>query len=191
MNSLKENKKGVFKLFSYPIMFFVSLFLFVIVVGGYDFLLVEFYGAGHTILNDSLTDRGINSSNANYVAFEENYDNVNNRNLPFNYIAMYIFLYSIIASFISVVNMPKTTINYLIFKTLGGTLLLLFFAQFVLFEFFDYINDNIIDVIFVDLIINYVPFYLTIMANAYWILFIWALALIMVNRFLGQEGVNS
>ena len=174
--------------YAYIVTFFLLLFGFVFYVGMYDFMLEEVYKPTHTILNESLITSGVNQSSLAYTYFEDNYTESTTRSLPFNLLLIFFFVYSIIASLVSASKSRKLPAESLVLKTIGGMLFLMFILQFVVFEFLTYVNENFINLIFVDLIINYLPFHSILMNNAYIIALVWGLSILMVNRFLGEDN---
>ena len=181
-----RNKKGFFPGWEYIAGFFVVSILFIFAIGMYDFTIVEMYEPVHTYLNESLTDLGATNNTA-YAEFENNYDAVHNRNLPFNLLFMFIFANAVVFSLINVGKAKRLEPTELIFKTIGGLIFFIYLMQIAIFKVVTYFKVQVIDYLFQDLIVSYVPFYLTIYDNAGVSMLIWAVFLILINWYFGTK----
>jgi len=180
-----KSKKGFFPGWEYIASFFVIAIMFIFVIGMYDFTIVEMYEPIHSHLNASL--HSLNATgNAAYVGFENNYIETKNKNLPFNLFYIFIFFYAIVGSVINVAKSKKLDPMGLIFKTIGGIIFFIYLMQITIFKVVVYFKIQIVDYLFQDLIVSYVPFYLITYDNAGLIMLIWGLSLILVNWYLGK-----
>lgn len=181
-----KNKKGFFPGWEYIASFFILGLVFIFGVGFYDFAIVEVYEPIHLELNESLHTLNA-TNNLAYTKFEENFTEVHSKNLPFNLMYMFIFFYSIIISIINVKNQKRLEPMELIFKTIGGMIFFIYLLQIAVFNVVTYFKIQIIDYLFQDLIVSYIPFYSTTMDNAGLIVLIWGGAMILVNWYFGRK----
>lgn len=189
---MKLNKKGFFPGWEYIAGFFLIAIVFVFIVGMYDFTIVEVYEPMHVILNDSLVQLNANDSNSlAYQGFINNYDNVHNKTLPFNLLFIFVFAVAVMISFINVSKQKKLEPMELMFKTVGGMIFFLYLMQVIIFKVIDYFKLEVIDYLFEDLIISYLPFYQVIMDNAGPIILIWGGSLVLFNWYFGTKASES
>ena len=179
------NKKGFFPGWEYIAGFFLVSIILVLIIGMYDFTIVELYEPVHTHLNESLTSLNATNNEA-YTKFEENYDNVHNKNLPFNMIYIFVFFNAVIFSLINVAKQKKLEPMELIFKTIGGMVFFLYLMEIVIFKVVTYFKIEIIDYLFEDLILSYIPFFAITYDNAGLIILIWGVTLILMNWYFGK-----
>lgn len=187
------NKKAFIPGTSYIFSFFLVMVMVVFVMGMYDFTVVEVYEPVHAVLNESLGNLGLNTSNnVIYTEFENNFNTATTRVLPLNFLFIVVFFYSIISSLINVARSTKMTPLELIYRTVGGIIFLCYLMQLVVLKIIDYLQVELIDYLFQDLILSYIPFYNVVYENMGMIVLIWAGALVLTNWYLGKnEEVSS
>jgi len=189
---MKSNKKAFFPGWEYIASFFLIAIIFVLIIGMYDFTIVEIYEPVHDTLNNSLAGLEINTTNnIAYTGFANNYNEVHNYNLPFNLLFIFVFTYSIIFSFINVAKQKKMQPMELIFKTIGGMIFFLYLMQIVIFKVIDYLRLEVIDYLFEDLIVSYIPFYQVTYTNAGLIILVWGGLLVLFNWYFGTKESES
>jgi len=181
---MKYNKKGLIMGWEYIVAFFMLVLVFGFVVGLYSLLLEEVYNPTHVVLNDSLVDLNFTSSIA-YTEFEDNYDEVNSKTLPFNLLLMFLFIYGVIFSLINVAKQPKQDVFSLIFTTIGGMIFLIYILSVFIIEIIEFMNEQFIYYLFEDIIIAQIPFYMTLFENVIMIALLWGGAMVISNWFLG------
>ena len=189
---MKSNKKAFFPGWEYIAGFFLVAIIFIFIVGMYDFTIVELYEPVHNNLNESLARLNINDlNNEAYAGFVNNYDDVHNKNLPFNLLFIFVFAYAIIFSFINVAKEKKMEPMELIFKTIGGMIFFLYLMQIIIFKVIEYFKLEVVDYLFEDLIISYIPFYSITYDNAGLIILTWGGLLILFNWYFGTKESES
>lgn len=184
--NLRNNKKGFFPGWEYIAGFFLVAILFVLIVGMYDFTIVELYEPIHSELNESLHDLNA-TNNLAYQKFEENNTDTHNKTLPFNLLYIVMFFYSIVASLINVAKSRKMSPFDLIFKTIGGLVFFLYLMQLSIFKVVTYFKIEIVDYLFEDLILSYIPFYLYTYTNAGIVILLWGGSAILFNWYFGKK----
>lgn len=183
------NKKGFIVGSKYIISFFLFATLFVFVAGMYDMLIEEVYYPLNSVLNESLSDIIDNyTDTVHFTNLNTNRANIKDNVIPFNLLFIFLFLYSIIISFQSVIKEKKQDPSRLVFGTIGGMIFLLFVVQKFLFVIIDWFNIEILSYVFTDLIITYIPFYMTVIELAGIIILVWGSGLIIANSILGRDA---
>lgn len=172
----------------YIITFIMLSIVFVFAVGFYDILLEEVYKPTNDILQDSLNMSMENYSSSEYKTLLDNNESVAlGQNIPYNLLYIFMFLYSFLISIINVMGEKKKDIANLLFKTIGGVIFFFFLLQSILFSLIEYLEIEILNYLFEDLILTYIPAYNIFMDNSAYILLGWALILIVVNHYLGKD----
>ena len=186
---LNKSKKGFIIGWEYIVSFFVLAVLFVFTAGYYDLMIEEVYYPINDVLDDSLSNQIENyESSVHYTNLNDNRNNIKDNTIPFNLLFMFLFLYSIIASIQNVVKEKRQEPTNLVFKTIGGMIFLLFVVQKFLFEILDWFNVQVLNALFEDLVISYIPFYLTLLENAGIVILLWGGVLIIANWYFGNDG---
>jgi len=79
----------------------------------------------------------------------------------------------------------------LIFKTIGGMVFFLYLMEIIVFKIVTYFKIEIVDYLFEDLILSYIPFFATTYDNAGIIILIWGVVLILMNWYFGKKGSET
>jgi len=187
---MRMNNKAFFPGWQYIAGFFLVSIVLVFIIGMYDFTIVEVYEPIHNKLDESLIELGANESEV-YTQFQENSVAVHNKDLPFNMIYIFVFFNSIIFSIINVARQNKQEPMELIFKTIGGMVFFLYLMQIIIFKIITYFKLEVVDYLFQDLILSYIPFYGTTFDNAGIIILIWGVTLIIVNWYFGKKKTDT
>lgn len=183
-----KSKKGFFPRWYYIPMFLFMSLAFIFIVGMYDFTIVEVYEPAHAIINESLSNQVENYTGSVYYSeLQANSQQMHNYNIPFNYIYMFIFVFTFVISIAEAMRTPKMEVFELIFGTIGGIIFMIYILQLFILDIVDYFKVQIIDQIFIDLIITYIPFYVTLNENLGFVVLGWSIALIMANWFFGRK----
>ena len=74
----------------------------------------------------------------------------------------------------------------LIFKTIGGMIFFLYLMEIIIFKILDYFQVQVIEYLFEDLIISYIPFHAIINSNGGLIILSWGITLILINWYFGK-----
>lgn len=183
---MRLTKKGEGSIFANIVAFFLLATLFLFIVGLFDLAKVEVYNPASAILkNQSLYF--INDSNPIYLAMLENDNILDNTTLPFNLIFLFISFMAVAMSLYNSIVGYKTDPFSFLGKTTAGIIAFIYFLSVFLLEVVTWFIEQLINPIFGDVILNYVPSYQYLLNYPFIIVLVWLCVGIGLNQIFGKE----
>ena len=187
--TIRMNKSGFIRGYEYILYFFGMVVAFAFIVGINDVLIEEMFKPANDIIMEGVLDYTTNDSDI-YLAMQENSATTINRTLPFNIILMFMVVYLVMVSLIDVARERKVDPFELFYRTVGGIILLIFIIQIAIIKIIEYMNIQVLNYLFADILETQLPFYAIILDNWWLVILIWAGGLVLSNWFFGKETRN-
>ena len=182
-----KNKKGQ-SIYGFIVAFFLLCLMFLFIVGMFDLSKVEIYEPISEILKNE-TLKFQNESSAFYQAMLQNDENLNNTDLPFNLLFLFISFMAFGLSMFGAIFGYKTDIFSWLGKTTAGIIALVYFAATFLIQIVLWFIEQLINPIFGDVILLYVPSFQYLIDYPFLIIIVWVCLGIVLNQIFGKEEV--
>lgn len=180
------NRKGSGSIYANIVAFFLLATLFLFIVGLFDLAKVEIYNPASEVLKNQ-TLYFINDSNPIYLAMEENDSRLDNTTLPFNLIFLFISFMAVAMSLYNSIVSYKTDWYSFLGKTTAGIIAFIYFLSVFLLEIVTWFIEQLINPIFGDVILNYVPSYQYLLDYSFILVLIWLCVGVGLNQIFGKE----